>query len=550
MSEETRATVLPGEPALAARADIDAAHRYGDEELTRSLIGGTGVVERLEEWAAARGRDIWLTAVGTDGATETLTFGQASDSSCRLADWLDATIGVRPQDTVALLASNDVRSVLTVLALLRAGCSVLFVRPDEPDKRRSELLSTVPLKAVLAPAAETALRVADSLPVPDPSSLPASAARPVRRHHGTLLFGTSGSTAVSKLVVQPEYTAGVNAEALRRHHDLGPGSRLLGCLPICHVNGLHFTVLATLWAGSQAILLQAFGPARYRDCIERFRPTLASVVPSILDQLVNGPRPDFGPQFRYFVSAAAPLNPRTARNVVRKLDVRVLQGYGLTETTNFSTTMPADLTDEEYRALTTERDVPSVGVALFGNEVAVLRPDGSRAAAGETGEICMRGHNVMVGYLGNPEADAEAFAQGWFHSGDLGHEIPGPGGRAFYILTGRRKNMAKVLGVAVSFEEMERRLQMLPQVADAACFSEPDRFRGEAVVAVVATHGDLDTTALDTHLSGYFPPAALPTRYVHDSVPRTATGKILRRRLREVYGATPAAPDTRFQEIR
>jgi acyl-CoA synthetase (AMP-forming)/AMP-acid ligase II len=519
----------------------EAARSYQGHGPREPIEPGAGLVSRLENWAGTTPDASWLTAVDAAGNAETFTFSRAADAVRRLAGWLALTLGAGPGATVAVLVSNDTRSALTVLAALRCGYSVFFISPADPGPRRAELLGALPLTAVLAPDPRATAQLPTAVPVPDPSGLPEPVTSGAPVPGGRLLFATSGSTAASKIVVQSEYAATMNAEALRRHHGLGPGARVLGCLPVCHVNGLHFTLLSTLWSGAEAVLLRSFAPARYRECAERFRPHIASVVPSILDQLVTGPRPDFGPQFRYFVSAAAPLSARTAANVLDKLGARVIQGYGLTETTNFSTMMPADLTDEEYRALMIDNAVPSVGTALFGNEVAVLRSDGSAAEPGESGEVCMRGHNVMLGYLDNPSANAEAFAGGWFHSGDLGYLTQDAGGRSFLVLTGRSKNIAKTLGFAVSLEEMERWLQSLPWVRDAACFAEPDRFRGEAVVAVVAADGGLDEDALERHLAAHFPPAVLPARYIHaETVPRTETGKILRRRLAQAHGSAAA----------
>src|SRR4029079_4781660 len=227
------------------------------------------------------------------------------------------------------------------------------------------------------------------------------------------------------------------------------------------------------------------GAAHYQRCLADHRPAIASVVPSLLETLLLGARRlACPPELRYFVTAAAPLAARTCAAVVAATGVRVVQGYGLTETTNFSTTLPVDLPDDVYRRVMIDAEIPTVGAALLGNEVAVLREDGSRAAPGERGELCMRGHNVMLAYHGNPEATREAFRAGWFHSQDLGHELVEPTtGSSLFVITGRQKNMAKVLGQAVSLDEMERVLIRLPGVADAACFTVPDQILGEAVIA-------------------------------------------------------------------
>lgn len=527
-----------------------AARRYLGQDPPRDAAKSPAVIRRLDEWAVTRANAVWLTTVGPGNETETLTFGEAAALSRGLARWVRRQLRERPEQVVAVLPSNDRRSVLALLALLRAGIPMFVVDPGEAEGRRAELLGSRPLKAILAPTPETAAQVPGSLLVPDPAtlsgdfggddtSLPDQATRPA------FYFATSGSTAVPKIVAQSAHAAAANAEALRRHHRLGAGTKVLGCLPVSHVNGLHFTLMATLWAGAEAVLCHGFHAVQYRACLEGFRPSIASVVPTILDRLAAGPGPALDTSLRYFVSAAAPLTRRTATAVAQRLGTRVVQGYGLTETTNFSTTMPVDLSEHDHRALTLDCDVPSAGVALAGNEVAVLRSDGSAAKPGETGEVCMRGHNVMLGYCGTDPAE-DGFPGGWFRSGDLGHQVEGPRGRRFLVLSGRRKNMAKVLGIAVSFEEMEHRLRLLPEVRDAACFAAPDRFRGEAVTAVLATEAELDRSALDDHLRHWFPAACLPGRYLRSlGIPRSATGKILRPKLVAMFGSGADAAEVR-----
>jgi acyl-CoA synthetase (AMP-forming)/AMP-acid ligase II len=183
-----------------------------------------------------------------------------------------------------------------------------------------------------------------------------------------------------------------------------------------------------------------------------------------------------------------------------------------------------------------ETDIPSIGVALYGNQVAVLREDGSHAVPGEVGEICMRGHNVMLGYTHNQEATEEAFKGGWFHSRDLGYELC-EGGHSFFVITGRSKNMVKIMGKAVSLEEMDRALMRAPGVRDVACFSEPYPLLGEAIVAVVVAESPIDPKKLNLVLQEFFEATALPRRYVQAaSIPRTITGKLMRAQLAQLHG--------------
>lgn len=238
---------------------------------------------------------------------------------------------------------------------------------------------------------------------------------------------------------------------------------------------------------------------------------------------------------RYFVSAAAPLSNSLLRRFVRATGVRVLQGYGLSETTNFSTTVPADLSEQVYREVALDADLPSVGVPLYGNEVETLFPDGKPCGEGVVGEICMRGHNVMLGYEGRQDLTAEAFAGGWFHSGDLGYWARAGDGRRYFYVSGRSKNVAKVRGESVSLEEVERALLALDGVSDAACAAVPHPTWGEQLVALVRTHNGADLATLRIRLAAVLPAVAVPSSWRHlDAIPRTATGKLLRPQLAEL----------------
>jgi acyl-CoA synthetase (AMP-forming)/AMP-acid ligase II len=493
--------------------------------------------------------------------TASLTYAELDVASLRLARHLTAELGLGPGRVAALLPTNDLPSVIAIFAFLRSGCALLLLNPRDPAARLNEQAQAIGVHAICEPhrpelggrgllEQQTQQSLGEKYwLLPDPWQLSASSSAPsevnglhraVDPYADALLFGTSGSTAASKLVVQSHYNAVVNAEGVGRHHGLRAGDRLLACLPIHHVNCLHLTVFGALAAGAHTFLAHGFDPFAYGRWVEGFRPRLASVVPSLLDALLTTWRkPNMPSDFQYFVSAAAPLGAATARGVLQQLGVRVLQGYGLTETVNFSTTLPRELPVEEYRRLMLEADIPSIGAPLFGNEVAVLLENGERARPGQVGEVCMRGHNVMMRYAGNAEATAEAFRGGWFHSQDLGFEVAGAGpAPSCFVLTGRGKNIAKVRGETVSLDEMDRALRALPQVRDAACAALPHRLLGDEIVAAVVFQGEpIDVLP---HLQSAFAAAVLPRRVVRlAEIPRTLTGKVLRPQLAALLRDTP-----------
>lgn len=152
---------------------------------------------------------------------------------------------------------------------------------------------------------------------------------PVDPWSDALYIGTSGSTAASKIVAQSHLNGAANAAGLIAHRCLRPGDRLLGCLPIHHVNGLHFTVFGALAAGAHVLLADVFHPFTYPRLLDGFQPRVASVVPSILEALHRSWRlPAPPPRLEYFVSAAAPLTAGIAGAVLDRIGVPVLQGYG------------------------------------------------------------------------------------------------------------------------------------------------------------------------------------------------------------------------------
>ncbi|KOG70080.1 acyl--CoA ligase [Streptomyces antibioticus] len=535
---------MPGPLTSAAmdttRDDHARAHTYRGTPFGPPWPLHDDIISRLTRHAASRAGAPCLTTVAADGTETTLSYREVDTAGRRMADWLRRTAGPPRGTVVGLMPRNDAASVVAILGLLRAGHPMLMLSPDDPPGRTRQLLDamdvTLLLRSPTVPAAPGLASLA--LPgVPEltgiPSEVTESAPDPAS---DAFFFGTSGSTAAAKLVAQSRYNATVNAAAVTAHHRLKPGDRILGCLPLHHVNGLHFTVLGTVAAGAHLVLAHEFDPFRYPGLLARFRPRLASVVPSVLEGLVHTSRGLALPgEFEYFVSAAAPLTTRTARDVRQRLGVPVVQGYGLTETTNFSATMPPDLSAESFRRLLYDAEIPSIGTAVHGNEMAVLRSDGSRADPGETGEIGMRGHNVMSRYAGNEEATAAAFLGGWFHSQDLGYAVRDEDdGREFFFITGRSKNIAKIGGESVSLEEMERLLRAAPGVRDAACARLPHRLTGEQIAAAVVFEGE-ERPDLRAHLATSFAAAVLPRRFVElDAVPRTATGKILRPQLAEL----------------
>lgn len=524
---------MPG-PDLGIASDIPArVHHYRGRPRSLPFGSDANFVAPLLRHARATPSAPFLTEAGSG---TTLTYAEACRTVATMARALRDR-GIGPGDRVALAPLNDALSVLAVLATAAAGATAVLLSRTDPEARRREQHTAADVSLAIECGAGAGH---PGVPVVEAAALRASGSGstgfhdwPGRSLDPAVIMFTTGTTSHSKAVVQTHGNIALNTAQLARHHRLDARTRLLGVLPVHYANGLEFTVVATMVAGGHVLLLPEFDAFGYLRTAERLGATLASVVPGMLDAVTQARSfPDLS-RLRYFASAAAPLAAETARRVHERLGRRVVQGYGLTETTNFSTVMPVHLSDAGYRRWVLRADVPSAGAELFGNDVAILDDRGEPVPDGTGGEICMRGHSVMAGYFRNSAATAEAFEGGWFHSGDLGHLTPDPEtGLRLLTITGRLKNMIKSAGRALSLDEMDRLLRSVPGVRDAAALPVPSPHYGElpAIALVVEDGARVADARVREALDRAMPTAGLPIEIrTVPEIPRTGNGKIARR---------------------
>jgi acyl-CoA synthetase (AMP-forming)/AMP-acid ligase II len=215
-------------------------------------------------------------------------------------------------------------------------------------------------------------------------------------------------------------------------------------------------------------------------------------------------------------------------HALRKLGPVLVQYFGLGEVTGNITVLPPSLhCVDENPAF----PIGSCGYPRTGMEISIRDLDGRALATGETGEICVRGPAVFAGYFDNPEANEKAFANGWFHTGDLGHLDT----KSFLYITGRASDMYISGGSNVYPREIEEALLLHPEVAEACVVGMPDAKWGETGVAVIVPRADTALTpeALLRHLNGRLARYKWPTRFVFWSeLPTSGYGKVAKREVR------------------
>jgi long-chain acyl-CoA synthetase len=305
-------------------------------------------------------------------------------------------------------------------------------------------------------------------------------------------------------------------------------------LPLYHAHAFGFGLMTALCTAGHLVFTERLEPFTWAEVIRAERVTVTSVVPSHLPILLAARvTREKAETLRRMLVSSAPLPAQLAREFEEKTKIPLTLGWGLSEYTNFACCVPANLPDEERTRYLFEWEVPSIGPALRGSEVKVVRPDGEDAAAEERGELLVRGHSMMQGYLHDDETTARTItADGWLRTGDEGmyreHD-----GRRVYFVTGRLKEV--IIRDAEKFSPLalERRITVaVPELlGKLVVLGFPHATHGEEIGAYV------EIPMLDEGLRARLvavleamPPAERPKVVLSGdrAIARTHTGKVQR----------------------
>jgi acyl-CoA synthetase (AMP-forming)/AMP-acid ligase II len=471
-----------------------------------------------------------------------LTYRVLSEEVERAAATL-AAMGVRREDSVGLVFENGPEAVVAFLAaaavaraaplnpayteaefafyLADVGARVLLVPPGAAGAARRALPDGgVVVEAAVDAGGRLRLDLDRAAGAPPPSAAPAPAGDDV-----ALVLHTSGTTGRPKQVPLRHRHLAASVRNIAAAYGLGPDDVALCMMPLFHVHGLLASALSTLVSGGTVVVPAPFNPFTFWQVVRDHRPTWWSAVPTmhrmVLSRARHEPRPG-GDALRFVRSCSSPLAPELMAELEDRLGVPVLEAYGMTEACHqISSNLPPPAT----------RRPGTVGVGT-GVEVGVLDEAGVVRPHGG-GEVVVRGPNVIDGYAGDPAVNAEAFVHGWFRTGDQG-ELAGDGS---LTLVGRIKEMINRGGEKVSPREVDEVLLRHPAVAEAVAFGVPHARLGEDVAAAVVLRNPASERELLDHcraqLAAFKVPAVL---HLVDEIPKTATGKVQRRKVGEAIG--------------
>ena len=337
---------------------------------------------------------------------------------------------------------------------------------------------------------------------------------------------TSGTTGHSKGAELSHTNILLNAVVSRDLVGSSGDDVVMLTLPLFHVFGQVVLMVACTMAGATQILVPRFEPAAVLQALQDENVTVFAGVPTMYWALLNQPTAGVDLEkikgnLRMCASGGASLPVEVLRAFEAKFEVPILEGYGLSETSPVAT----------FNHPHKERKPGSVGTPVWGVEIRVVDENDADVGVGEPGEVLIRGHCVMRGYLNRPEATAEAFRGGWFHSGDIG-QLDEDG---YLYIVDRLKDMIIRGGFNVYPREVEEVLMGHEAVSLVAVIGVPHEQYGEEIKAIVVPQegAALDTDALiawsKEHLAAYKYPRIVEVR---DSLPMNATGKILKKELR------------------
>jgi acyl-CoA synthetase (AMP-forming)/AMP-acid ligase II len=522
-----------------------AGQTFGTDHANQGTPGGMKTLQEVMlHWARVQPDAPLLIAPETD---RMLTYGELARQTQGLVRALTAQ-GIAPGAHIGLFLQNGLQTTRLFLSIMAAGYVVtpfnLLAQEDQLawvlDHSDCQLVfysaeQARTLHAAMAKAKRQVIAVEidpnaqtltfDQIPSGDPALAPIRFA-PVQADQPALLMYTSGTTGTPKGVRLSHHNLIHAARSVSAWHQLGPSDRVLSSLPLYHINGQSIATITPFFSGGSIVAPQKFSVSQWWPMVQKYRCTWINMVPTIIAYLLNAANdpdvPDAAAlrQVRFGRSASAPLPPEHHQAFEKRFGVTVIEAMGMTESSSLVFCNPHD----------DRRRYGSPGLPC-GVQAKVVSPEGAPLGDNETGEICLRGDNVMAGYYKGPEETRKAFdAQGWLKTGDLGlRDADG-----FYFVTGRLKELIIKGGENIAPREIDEVLLNHTAVLDAACVGVPDANYGQEIMACVVLRDGVACSEAEIRafchdkLGRYKTPKEF--HFVSD-LPRGPSGKVQRLKL-------------------
>jgi oxalate---CoA ligase len=493
-----------------------------------------------ELFSSANGADDTAIALTGAGASP-MTYGLLRQLAAEVASSL-SSVGIGRNDRVAIVLPNS-PEMATSFVTVAACCTSAPLNPAYRGEEFEFYLQDLSSKAMIveagsaSPAIEAAKKLGVAIIVLNPQ--PAKGAGyftldtqaiaktspalpgPAQATDVALVLHTSGTTSRPKIVPLSQRNVCASAKNIAATTHFTKADRGLNVMPLFHIHGLIAGILAPLSKGGQVYCTPGFNALKFFALMAEVKPTWYTAVPTmhqaILSRAASNAETIANVPLRFIRSSSSSLPPQVLAELETTFKAPVIEAYGMTEAAHQMACNPLP---------PGKRKPGMVGLAA-GPEVGIMNDDGKLLAVGDIGEIVIRGDNVTAGYENNPKANAEAFTNGWFRTGDQGMMDA----EGYIALTGRLKEIINRGGEKISPREVDEVLMDHPSVAQVVCFGIPHDKLGEEVgAAVVLREG---TTATEKELRDFttkrLAAFKVPSKILFmDEIPKGATGKLQR----------------------
>jgi long-chain acyl-CoA synthetase len=469
-----------------------------------------------------------LEAIWFEGKSQ--TYAELDESSSQLAGALVSELGLNPGDRVAILDKNCAAYLEMFFALDKAGAVAAPINWRLTPQEVKRIIEDVNPRLIVTGAEFKQNAAEAGVPIMTFDNLPRGGVDPKRDADGAVSsqFCTSGTTGLPKGAMLTGWNVlNVGLCLALEITELREGGRHLVCLPLFHIGGAGWAIWA-MQEGSTAIIVREIVPESLLKTMVEQKVETALLAPTLmlfLTELPASRTADFS-ALRHITYGTAPISPDLLRRSIDTFKCRFSQLYGLTETTGPITALP-------HEHHTGERML-SCGRPMFGGRVRIVDAEGKDLPPRQVGEILYQGENLMAGYWQRADETAKAIRDGWLHTGDAGYMDE----EGFIFLKDRVKDVIVSGGENVYPAEVEAVLMGHPEVLECAVIGVPDKTWGETVKAVVVRRAGANLTEASLiewsrdKLAGFKRPRSVD---FIDALPRNASGKLLKRTLRELY---------------
>ena len=449
-----------------------------------------------------------------------------------------ASHGVGRGDVVSLLMPNSVEYIVSYFACWRLGALAGPVNSLLKEDETAYVINNSEAKAIVVgsefrerienirgqlPHLKSVITFDNAAQITTEIEEDRTAAQ-VSAGDEAIIIYTSGTTGKPKGCLLTHGNLIANARQISQWLGFTENDRLLTMMPLFHMNAVSVTTMSALYAGGSTVVSPKFSASRFWQIISEYQITSFGSVATMLSMLLHT-YPDGVPagldtsRLRFAMCGSAPVPAEVMQRFEERFNCLVIEGYGLSESTCRSTFNPPDK----------RRRPGSCGLPI-GNEMKVVDEEDRDVPDGELGEIVLRGENILKGYYKNDRATAEAFRNGWFHTGDIGYRDAD----GYFFIVDRKSDMIIRGGENIYPREIDEVLYQHPDVAAAATIGVPDPLYGEEVAAFVVLKDGREGNEEEllahcrAHLADFKCPKSI--RFVAD-IPKGPTGKLLKREL-------------------